>query len=658
MSLLKASQKNREIAIYTPLGQSIGPDGTFEIIEPDMDEYLSATADEDVFLLHNFNYHEELGKLFSIQAEMFSEHNDISFEDMLGQRVTVRLNLPHEEIRYINGFVTHFSQGEPKRGFATYHTIISPWFWLLTRTSDCRIFQNMTVPDIIEEIFAKHEFAEFESRLTAPYREWEYCVQYRETDFNFVSRLMEQEGIYYFFEHTIDTHTLIMADAPGAHEPVPDYEEIPYYPPDSTVVRDHEYVSSWSVNKQIQPGVVALDDFNFKMPRADISTLKEKDEGHQSSLLELFDYPGEYTEVGEGEFYNDVRLQELHAQYQTIHGSSNARGIYAGGLFSLIKHHRDDRNREYLITSVSHRVQQDLYSSSQEQITPFIHTNHLEVVSSETLYRSKRDTPKPTIQGVQTATVVGPPGEEIYTDEFGRIKCQFHWDRYGEMNQDSSCWIRVSQMWAGKEWGHIALPRIGQEVIVDFIEGDPDRPIITGRTYNADNMPPYALDDMKTRMTIKSDSYMAEGFNEMRFEDRGGEEEIFIHAQKDQNNVVLNNETTEVGVDRTENIGHDETITIGNNRTEMVGGDENITIAGNRDEVVAKNEEITINGARAETIGKTQTLTVEDDIIITSTKGSISLVTQGASITLTEDGRIIIFGKEDIDIDGTEITLN
>jgi len=614
---MKATQQHREIAIFTPLG-------------------------DDVLLLHNFNYHEKLGELFSLQAEMFSERNGIVFEELLGQNVTVRLNLPQHETRYINGFITHFSQGEPKHGFATYHATISPWSWLLTRTSDCHIFQNKTVPDIIQEIFAKHSFAEFELRLSATYREWEYCVQYRETDFNFISRLMEQEGIYYFFEHERDKHTLILVDAPNAHEVIMNYAEIPYYPPDSTVVRDHEHIGSWGINKQIQPGTVALDDFNFKKPRADISALKQKDQGHQASLLELFDYPGEYTESGESNFYSNVRLEELHSQYETIHGSSNTRGLTAGKLFSLIKHHRQDQNRDYLVTSVSHTAQQDLFSSSKEQGTPFIHNNHFEVINSQVPYRTQSNTPKPTIQGVQTAIVVGPAGEEIYTDEYGRIKCQFHWDRYGEMNQDSSCWIRVSQMWAGKGWGHIALPRIGQEVIVDFIEGDPDRPIITGRTYNADNMPPYPLDAHKTRMTIKSDTHKGEGFNELRFEDEAGREEVFIHAQKDQNNVVLDNETTKVGTNRSETVGANERIDIGGSRNETVGGSESVTI----------------QGKRTETIQKDQTLTVNKDITIESLTGNITLKTAGAHIVIMKSGDIVINGKT-IDIDGSEkITLN
>lgn len=613
----KATQENREIAIYTPLG-------------------------EDVLLLHKFTYDEKLGGLFDIEVEMFSDRNGIPFEDLLGQKVTIRVNLPHEKIRYINGYVSSFSQGEPQRGFATYYASISPWNWLMGRTTDCKIFQEMTVPDILKEIFGKHPIADFEFRLSAEYREWEYCVQYRESDLNFVNRLMEQEGIYYYFEHDEETHKMVLVDDTSVHEVIEDYEAIPYYPPDSTVVRDHEHIDSWKVHKEIQSGAIALDDYNFKIPKADLSSIKEVDHGHAASLMEHYDFPGEFKDSGESEFYSTVRMQEQHTRYATIFGASNTRGLTAGGLFSMIKHHRKDQNREYLVTDVSHHVQQDLYSSSLEQITPFIHTNQFSVITSETPFRNLSITPKPSVQGIQTAVVVGPPGEEIYTDEFGRVKCQFHWDRYGKMDQDSSCWIRVSQMWAGPQWGHIALPRIGQEVIIDFIEGDPDRPMITGRTYNADNMPPYPLDSMKTRMSIKSQTYKGDGFNELRFEDLAGEEEVFIHAQKDQTNIVLDNETTTVGSNRSETVGENEKIDIGGSRNESVGGSESITI----------------QGARTETINQAQTLTVKKDIVIQSAKGSITLKTAGGHIVIMENGDIVINGKT-IDIDGSDkITLN
>ena len=580
------TQQDREVEIITPLGK-------------------------DVLLLQDMTVSEELGRLFTIEAEVLSKEN-ISFEDLLGQNASIRVNLA-EGKRFFNGYVSGMSQAVDEGHYARYNITLKPWFWFLTRTSDCKIFQNQTVPDIFKQVCNGLGFTDIENKLTASYRTWEYCVQYRETDFNFLSRLLEQEGIYYYFSHEEGKHTLNLADSYGSHEPIPDYAEIEYYPPDDTVVRDDKRINSWSVTKNIQPGAYVLTDYDFVRPKADLKVDSTVTKTHSEAEHEIFDYPGEYIENGDGNNYVRTRIEELHTQYEQAQGQGIAKGLMSGGLFTLANYPREDQNREYLVASISHNIHMDDFESGGGGGTSY--TNNFTVIESSTPYRAARVTPKPMVQGPQTAVVVGPGGEEIYTDEHGQVKLQFHWDRYGESDENSSCWVRVSQLWAGKTWGGIHIPRIGQEVIVEFLEGDPDRPIVTGRVYNGDQTPPYDLPANKTQSGIKSRSSKGgsgANFNEIRFEDKKGEEQVYIHAEKNQDNIVENDETTSVGHDRTEDVGNDEIISIGNDRTETVGHDEDITIGNNRTEKVVVNETINIGSNRSVTIGsnKTETITI------------------------------------------------
>jgi type VI secretion system secreted protein VgrG len=580
------TQQNRETGILTPLG-------------------------DDVLLLRDMDMTEELGRLFTIDLELLSLTENIAFEELLGQKVTIRLNLPNTEKRYFIGNVSRFSQAGNQGSFAVYQATVRPWLWFLTRTSDCRIFQQKTVPDIIKEVFREHGYTDFEERLSGSYRTWD-CVQYRETDFNFVSRLMEQEGIYYYFKHEQDKHTLILSDSSSSHEAIPGYETIPYYPPGDTTVREEEFISSWNISKQVQTGVYALNDYDFKKPKADLKVSSTIPRDHSSADFEVYDYPGEYIETDHGDAYARARIEELHAQYEQAQGQSDARGMMCGALFKLSEYPREDQNREYLVVTATHDIHSDDFESDGGGGGP-VYSNTFSAIESKTPFRAVRTTPKPIVQGLQTAMVVGPSGEEIYTDEHGRVKLQFHWDRYGKSDENSSCWVRVAQLWAGKTWGGIHIPRIGQEVIVEFLEGDPDRPIITGRVYNADEMPPYELPANKTQSGIKSRSSQegsGDNSSEIRMEDKKGEEQLYIHAEKNQDNIVENDETTSVGHDRTEAVGSNETITIGNDRTESVGNNETITIGNSRIEQVGVNETVTIGSNRSVTIGSNKTETI------------------------------------------------
>ncbi|CAA9889676.1 Rhs-family protein [Candidatus Methylobacter favarea] len=580
---MSATQEHREIEITTPLGK-------------------------DVLLLRNMTVTEELGRLFIIDLELNSSKH-IRFEDLLGQMVSLRLNIAGGK-RFFNGYVGSISQALDRGRYAVYRATVHPRIWFLTRQSNCRIFQQQTVPDIVKDIFKKIGYTDIKDNLRGSYRTLDYCVQYRETDFNFISRLFEQEGIYYYFIHEENKHTLVLADDYTSHEPIPGYKEIPFYRPNDRAAQE-QCISSWYLSKQIQPGVYALNEYDFIKPKADLAVNSSISQGHSESEHEIYDYPGEYVEKGDGNNYAQKRIEELHTRYEQVQGNSMVRGLLCGGLFKLAEYPREDQNREYLVCSVSHSIRVESFEASGEGGTHY--TNSFTVIDSKTPFRPARITPKPIVQGPQTAKVVGPAGDEIYTDEHGRVKLQFHWDRYGKSNENSSCWVRVSQLWAGKTWGGIHIPRIGQEVIVEFLEGDPDQPIITGRVYNGDQTPPYALPANKTQSGIKSRSSQGgsgANFNEIRMEDKKGAEQLYIHAEKNQDNIVENDETTSVGHDRTEDVGHDEKITIGNNRTEKVGVNEDITIGSNRTETVGANESITIVSNRTKSVGASETVSV------------------------------------------------
>lgn len=573
-------QKNRSIIIKTPL--------------PD-----------DVLLFRSMSGREELGSLFQFELDLLSEDFGIKLDDVLGQSMTVQLNLPDGEFRYFNGVVSRFCQVEPFGEFASYQATLRPWFWFLTRTSDCRIFQNKTVPDIIKEVFRDNGFSDFKESLSGAYREWEYCVQYRETDFNFISRLMEQEGIYYFFTHEDGKHTLQLSDSISAHGSIAE-PDVPYFPPSENVERDLDFIHSWSISHDLQPGAYAHRDFDFKNPKANLEAKLSNPFPHDKSDYEVYDYPGEYLTSDEGNNYVRTRLEELHAQYERVRGDGNVRTLYTGGLFNLTGYPREDQNREYLVVSATYDLRGSVGTGGGEEE---VYSCSFEAISSQQPFRSPRNTPKPVVQGPQTAIVVGPSGEEIWTDEFGRVKVQFHWDRYSENDENSSCWIRVSHPWAGKAWGGIALPRIDQEVVISFIEGDPDRPILTGRVYNADNMPPYELPANATQSGVKSRSSKGgtgENFNEICFEDKKDEEQLFIHAEKDMEIHVKN--------DRLETVVHDRELVVENDKREHVKNERHETVESNHTETIGADRNLKVEGKEAKEVGDTLSLKVSGDV--------------------------------------------
>jgi len=437
------TQENRLIAIDTPLG-------------------------EDALLLQGFTGQEGISRLFSFDLDLLSEESSIPFDQIVGQKVTLTITLADGDKRYLNGFVSRFAQSGSDERFTYYRAEVVPWLWFLTRTTDCRIFQNMTVPDIIMKIFKDLGFSDFKTVLQGNFEPRDYCVQYRETDFAFVSRLMEEYGIFYFFEHGQDKHTLVLANSPSAHQPCPGQPEARC---DFTAgaMLEEDIISSCQMEQELRPGKYALTDYNFETPSTSLAVnVSTTVNVGSNGKYEIYDFPGEYLKKAQGEQLVKIRMEEEEAPHVVVSGASTCRAFTPGYRFDLAGHYSHQMDRCYVLTEVQHVASMGESYSGAGADGGESYSNHFTCIPDDVPFRPSRMTPKPTVQGPQTAIVVGRAGEEIYTDKYGRVKVQFHWDREGKRDENSSCWIRVAQMWAGKGWGSVSTPRIGHEVIVDF----------------------------------------------------------------------------------------------------------------------------------------------------------------------------------------------
>ena len=582
-----------------------------------------------------------LSMLGEMQLGLISEKADLKAEDMLGKPMTVSVMLHDESMRHFHGYVTRFGISAHRGDYFGYQASVRPWLWFLTRTSDCRIFQEQTVPEIVKAVFEDHSQANFEFKLFRTYRKSVYCVQYRETDYNFIARLLEHEGIYWYIEHGDGTSKVVLVDSQSAHDAAPGCESLPYYENDTGSAPNTECICDWAFASEVETDKVALTSYDFERPSTSLKAAATKSHKYSLPDLEMFDFQGDYVQSGDGTQWAEDRLDERQSYFQMAHGGSNAHGIEVGRLLELAKHPRADQNAKYLITSIAVNAHVDA-EESQGSTGSF--RCDFSAIPSSQQFRPPRRTPKPFVQGPQTAVVTGPSGEEIFTDKYGRVKVQFHWDRLGKKNEKSSCWVRISHPWAGKNFGGIHIPRIGQEVVVDFLEGDPDQPLITGRVYNAEQMPPWDLPANATQSGILSRSSKGGGVanaNALRFEDKKGAEQVWLHAEKNQDIEVENDETHSVGHDRTKTIDHDETNHIKHDRTETVDNNETISVHGMRTETVDKDETITIHKNRTEkvdldegiTIGVNRTESVGSNETITV--GSDRSVTVGSSETKT-----------------------
>jgi type VI secretion system secreted protein VgrG len=648
------TQRDRTLAVDTPLG-------------------------EDGLLLRGMTGSERISALFEYELDLVSEDVNISPSDLLGKTATVTLQLRESGQRFFNGHVNRFSHVGFDGAYALYRATLVPWLWFLSRTADCRIFQDKTVPDIVKEIFREHGFTDFEERLSGSYRTWTYCVQYRETDLNFVNRLLEQEGLYYFFEHEQGKHTLILADSYSAHAAVPGYEEVPYFPPDDTAAAQREHIDDWIVAQQVRPGAFVNTAFDFTAPRKDLSATRRNPKGHDLADFEVFDYSGDYTENADGDAYARIRLEETQAQHELAQAQSDARGLAGGALFKLTGYRREDQNREYLIVSANYQLQSDLFGSSAATPTGPLCRCSLTAMDAQVPYRPPRTTPKPIVQGPQTAIVTGKAGEEIWTDQYGRVKVQFHWDRYGKRDESSSCWIRVSQVHAGKGFGGIDIPRIGEEVIVECLEGDPDRPIVTGRVYNGDNRPPNGLPGAGMISGLKSNSTPGGGgFNQIMMDDTKGKELVSTNAQYnmdtnvgndqtntvgvDQTNTVGSNQTEDIGANRSVTVGSQDSLTVGASRTTKIGADQTVTVGANHRLSVGATESTTIGGTSTLQVGGSRTETVGGPHSIanpamTVATGAALAMTAGSSLTASSPKVNLLAGSKFMGQSGGPMTL-
>ena len=513
------TQVNRQIGVKTPLG-------------------------EDVLLLRAFHGKEAISQLFSFELELLSQDDSISFDSLVGQPVDIRVQLADGTPRFWNGFVSRFSQSGRDQNLCVYQATVVPWLWFLTLKTDCRIFQKKKVPDIIQQIFTELGFTDFSPKLYGDFAEREYCVQYRESDFTFVARLMEEEGIFFFFEHEEGKHTLVLANDPSANQPCPNQPQARY---ELSVGgwQDDDVILRWRSEQELRSGAFSYTDYNFETPTTSLFATV-----NGQGKYEIYDYPGEYKKRSDGDHLVRIRLEEEDTPHIVSRGEGDCRAFTTGYRFELKDHYRKDHNQEYLLTSIEHKGSQAADFTSGGSAFGWresAYRNAFLCIPYSTPFRPPRITPRPVVKGCQPAIVVGPSGEEIFTDKYGRVKVQFYWDRKGKNDENSSCWIRVSHPWAGKAWGAIHIPRIGQEVVVDFLEGDPDQPIIIGRVYNAAQMPPFDLPGKAVISGVKSNSTKGGGgFNEISLDDTKGKELVHIHGQYDMTTVVEHDESTTI----------------------------------------------------------------------------------------------------------------
>lgn len=560
-------------------------------------------------LLLQLTAREEMSRPFEYVVELLSEQGDVDPTKLLGKPLTVLVHLTDGRTRYFCGLVSQFSFHGVAGNYTSYRAVMRPWLWFLTRTANCRIFQDVTVPDVFEKVVKDtHGFSDYRLSLTASYKVREYCVQYRESDFDFLSRLLEEEGIFYYFEQDQQKHTMVLGDSYSAFSAVKGSAaqgaKIPYRAPGESAV-ELEHISEWHVLHEVQTATVALDDFDFTKPRVDLLGQSTVKRGHAQAEYEVYDYPGRYWKTSDGESLSKVRIEELQSNYKRLAGVSDHRDMAPGKLFNLdeypykgaTNHPRASENAEYVLLKTEIEVESAEIEQMRAGADNRFHVKFVALPSRDPFHPS-RVTPKPVVHGPQTAIVAGKPQEEIWTDKYGRVKLQFHWDREGKSDENSSCWVRVSQAWAGKNWGSMHIPRIGQEVVVSFLEGDPDRPLITGRVYNEDQMPPYPLPDSQTQSGMISRSTKngtPETSNELRFEDKLGEEQVYLHAQKDFKRVVKNNDDLKIGSsdapDGSQKLevwkNRDTEIKTGNDSTKVSQGDHSLKVTAGASNIEA-----------------------------------------------------------------------
>lgn len=562
-----------------------------------------------------------------------SDSAQLNPDDFLGKTLCLAFETRNQQKRHFDGVIVEMEQVSlASGGRCAYRLEVNSWTWLLNKNQEFKVYQNKSIPTIVAEVIGRHKHpsVRFSDRTLGAKRVWEYVVQFGESDLNFIRRVLEQEGVYFYFEHAENQHTLVMVDSPTAHAPFPGYDSLVYdIAANGGRLTPDEFVASMAVRKSIEPPRHAHTDYNFKTPSTSLLVDSQGKAESYNSAYEVFEYPGEYENTGEGKHYSKLRHEEAQARQQLFTAQTAARGVSAGFLLNIECKDNPAFAKSLLITSTLinvHEAQPEANGGSQSDFDC-----QFQAIEAAQPFRPERKSRKPHVKGPLPALVVGPEGREIHTDEFGRIKVQFYWDRYGKRNQDSSCWVRVATPAAGKGWGFIAIPRIGQEVVVSFEEGDPDRPLVTGVAYNAEQTVPYPLPDHKTVSgwrTRSSEKGSPSNFNELRFEDKLGSEYVWFQAEKDYLGLIKNNSTTEIG------------------------GDSNHLLHGNLIEEIKADVSRKVLGQVKQEISKAMHLTVNDDLLA-KVEGLLGLINNGQiAISTTGQCSLKSGGSTDLDASG------
>lgn len=609
------------------------------------------------------NASEELGKLFRFDLRFESEDASIDLTALLGSSMTVTLSLENGFKRHFNGMVCEASQ----TGVATIDTLVYAQYavtlvpkpWLLGQILDCRIFTEMTVPQIIQQLLEESGYTDVKNSLTGNYVKRDYCVQYREDCLTFIDRLMEQEGIYYYFTHDSSKHTMVLADGVGAHSAAATFKKVPFAAGAGGSLGREATIATFESTRGVDGATVKLTDYNPLTPKASLLSTHTSDGNQPTPTHSSFDFPGAHGDAGLGQHYASVRAEALTAARSSCHGTTDACGAEAGNLFTLSNYSRTDLNQEYLLTA----TQSYLHSGGRASGSG----DHLEfqcrfwAIPSKIPFRSALATVKPRIDGLQTAIVTGSEtDEDIAVDQYGRVQVNFHWNMPDKPKAKCSCPVRVASPWAGKSWGAVSIPRVGQEVVVSFLEGDPDRPLIIGSVYNAANTVPYGLPDNKTQSGIKSRSLLGgtADFNELRFEDKKGEEDFFIHAQKDMHEEVENDHVVAIDHDETITVKNDQTTTVKHDQKLTVENDQTETIQSNRSVTVQKDDKLDVTQNGTTTIGQKFKLDAGTEIDLVCGASSITLKAsgdieiKGVNIKITGDATVKMAGQATVDIGG------
>ncbi|EEY5756249.1 TPA: type VI secretion system tip protein VgrG, partial [Escherichia coli] len=601
---------------------------------------LSGSAVPDGMLLFaSLGGTETVGELFTYSIKLktpdtlnlgyVSPAANLQLKPMVGKDLCVNIELDGGGKRYISGLVTAARVAGHQGRSVVYELRLEPWLKILTHTSDYKAFQNKNVVDILDEVLDEYPWP-VEKRLVENYPTRAWQVQYGETDFAFIQRLMQEWGIYWWFEHSENSHTLVLADAINVHKACADSPLVCYY--QKGLKLDKEFIHTITANESLRSGQWVLNDFDFMKPRSLLKSTVANPRETGLAEYEHYEWPGDYFTKSEGEMLTRIRMEEQRSPGSRVQGSGNIRTLMTGFTFTLENYPTAEVNREYLLVQTTLFIQDNAQHSGQEQ--HFSYSTSFELHPTSEVYRPQRTLSKPHTKGPQSAIVTGPAGQEIWTDKYGRVKVQFGWDRYGKNDENSSCWVRVSYPWAGKGFGGIQIPRIGQEVLVDFKNGDPDLPIIVGRTYNQDTMPPWGLPGAATQSGFYSHTIGGgpANANALRFEDKPGGEEVWLHAEKDQRIEVNNNESHWVGNNRLKVIDKTETAIIGEKRSLTVQTDDISLAGGDKTIQTVQNLRLAAGDSIILSCGKT--------ILQMTSDGMFNITCKNFNITATENGKI------------------